>query len=268
MYYIGNSIIKGNEIAPLKDQRFTGVDGELYELFKVEDGKPLFLSDHLARFSASIISNGRKLPDSFDRLSQLIDYLILVNGKKTCNVRLCLSADDLFQGGFVPSDYPTEQMYKEGVRCMVLNAVREQPAAKIYHANMRQTAQRQQAEENVFESILVNESGQVTEGSRSNIFFVKDDVLYTAPDDKVLGGIVRKKLIESCQRNSIKVEFSAIFVEDIEKYNAAFITSTPVCILPISSIIGERCATYDVENSLVRKVMDLMKENIRITKSK
>lgn len=262
MYYIGNSIIKGNEIAPLTDQRFTGVDGELYELFKVEDGKALFLNDHLERFAASIIGRGKTLPEGFDKLPRLIEWLILVNGLTTCNIRLCLSADGLFQGGFVVSDYPTRQMYEEGIRCMVLNATRENPSSKIYHADMRNEARAQQESQDVYESILVNEKQEVTEGSRSNLFFVKGDIIYTASDDKVLGGIIRKKLIDVCLRNNIKVELSTIKVDDLKSYDAAFMTSTPVRVMPISAIVGSGGVTYDVRNALMRRVMDLMEEEV------
>jgi branched-chain amino acid aminotransferase len=266
MFYIGNSIIKGTEIAPLTDQRITGENGEVYELFRVEDGKPLFLDEHLDRFVKSIIDMDRVLPEAFGKLPELIDWLILVNGLRNCNVRLCLSPDGLFQGGFVPSEYPSPKMYTDGVRCIVLQAIRRQPTAKIYHAEMRKEAELQQERHGVYESILINNSRMVTEGSRSNLFFVKGDTLYTAPDDKVLGGIVRKKLIELSERNNIKIEFSTIMVDDLVEYEAAFITSTPARILPISAILGVKNAKYDVQNTVMRRVMDLMEEEVRRSK--
>lgn len=262
MYYIGNSIIKGKEIAPLSDQRFTGIDGELYELFKVENGKPLFLAEHLERFASSIVGSGKELPEGYDKLPQLIDWLILVNAQKTCNVRLCLSSDGLFQGGFVSSEYPTAQMYQEGVKCMIMKAMRKRPGVKMYHADMREEAQEQQRVCGVYESVLVDTANRVTEGSRSNMFFVKDDVIYTAPDDKVLGGIVRKKLIELCQRNNVSVEFVSVKVDELSKYEAAFMTSTPARILPISGIAMGRDVLYDVNNVLMRRVMELMEREV------
>lgn len=160
------------------------------------------------------------------------------------------------------SDYPTRQMYEDGIRCMVLNATRENPSSKIYHADMRSEARAQQESQDVYESILVNERQEVTEGSRSNLFFVKGDIIYTASDDKVLGGIIRKKLIDVCLRNNIKVELSTIKVDDLKSYDAAFMTSTPVRVMPISAIVGSGGVTYDVRNALMRRVMDLMEEEV------
>ena len=105
MFYIGNSIIRNGAIAPLSEQTETGVDGEIYEMFRVENGRPVFLPDHLSRYAASIRSAGRPLPDCFDRLPSLIEWLCICNQLPNNEIRLCLSPDGLFQGGFVTSVY-------------------------------------------------------------------------------------------------------------------------------------------------------------------
>lgn len=260
MYFIGNSIIKNDSIAPLSEQRITGIDNEVYELFRVEEGHPIFLSDHIQRFSNSLKTANRQIPEDFDKLKLLIDWLILCNGIKNSDVRLCLSPDGLFQGGFVPSVYPTKQMYKNGVNCSILNAIREHPTAKIYHAEMRTEAAEQQKCDDVYESILVDVDGLVTEGSRSNIFFVKDEKLFTAPTGKVLGGIMRKKIAEICQKERIEIDYVDIPLTTIEQFEAAFISSTPARILPIKSIAKLQ---YDVNNALIHRLIESMEEEVK-----
>ena len=48
-------------------------------------------------------------------------------------------------------------------------------------------------------------NNEITEGSRSNIFFLKDETLVTAPDNAVLNGITRKHILEICRENSIRL---------------------------------------------------------------
>lgn len=260
MYYIGTSIIRDGEIAPLSSQRPTGNDGEVYEMFRVESGCALFLADHLERFAGSIEAAHQSQPQCFAQLPSLIDWLIVCNAMQNGGMRLCLSADGVFQGGFVPTEIPTAQMYAEGVHCELLSAMREQPNAKIYHAEMRSAAASQQAQHQAFESILVDNDGNITEGSRSNVLFIKNGELYSAPESRILGGIMRKKLLEICQELGVAVHCVDISAESIGDYEAAFISSTPARILPIATI----CDThYSLDNSLLIKLMREMEIRVR-----
>ena len=45
----------------------------------------------------------------------------------------------------------------------------------------------------LYEVLLVDRNGRITEGSRSNVFFVKGNKFYTGPSAMVLVGITRKK---------------------------------------------------------------------------
>lgn len=259
MYFIGTSIIRNSEIVPLSVQRETGADNEVYELFRVERKKPLFLADHLARFTNSLRTAQRELPLEMSKLKELIEWLILCNVIPDSDIRMCLSPDGLFQAGFVHSVYPTKQMYVEGVKCSVLNAIREQPTAKIFHAEMRSEAAEQQHNDNVYESVLVDTEGFVTEGSRSNIFFVSGERLMTAPDERVLSGIMRKKIVEICRAEKIEIEYKNIPLSSINQYDAAFISSTPSRILPIRAIAD---CTYRADNPLVVRLMSAMQKEV------
>lgn len=263
MYYIGNSIILNGEISPLSQQRPTGLDGETYEMLRIDGGRPLFLADHMARFEGSVAAQGCSLPACWHKVPALIDWLILCNGLSNCDVRFCLSADGTFQVGFVTSHYPTPQQYAEGVHCELLSAIREKPTAKIYHASMRQAASVQQDDCSAYESILVNEQKKVTEGSRSNIFFIRGKQLFTAPNEMVLHGIMRKKVLELAQKCQFVVNFAAQKTDEIMHFDAAFLSSTPMRILPIATI-GE--THYDVQNTAIRQLMSALGDEIEAQK--
>lgn len=261
MYYIGTSIILNGEIAPLSSQQPTGNDGEVYEMFRVESGCALFLSDHLERFANSIAAAHQAEPQCFAKLQSLIDWLIVCNAKQNGGMRLCLSADGVFQGGFVPTEFPTQKMYAEGVHCELLSAMREQPNAKIYHAEMRSAAASQQAKHQAFESLLVDSDGNITEGSRSNVLFIKNGELYSAPESRILVGIMRKKLLEICQELGVAVHCIDISAESIGDYDAAFISSTPARILPIATICDKH---YNRDNSLLIRLMQEMDNRVKL----
>lgn len=256
MYYIGNSIIKNGAVESLSEQEPIGIDNEIYELIRVENGKALFIADHLKRLQ-NTMSAAKLNTDIISKLPQLIDWLIICNQQNNCNIRITITPKGIMQAGFVPSQYPTKQMYEDGVKTSILDATRNTPKLKIYHAQMRNNAQEQQKREKTYESLLVDQDGNITEGSRSNVFFIKDDKVFTAPDRMVLGGIVRKIVIEICKTHNIPLIEIPVNVDDIENYDKAFLTSTPARILPINSIADTK---YNKDNELLKRIMTEMEK--------
>jgi branched-chain amino acid aminotransferase len=87
-----------------------------------------------------------------------------------------------------------------------------------------------------YEALLVNEEQLITEGSRTNIFFIRGEVLFTAPEHMILSGITRKHILAICAENEINVELSCARAGDIADYDAVFMTGTSPMLLPFNSI--------------------------------
>ncbi len=254
MQYTGICIIKNGSIEPLDEQEPIGDDNEVYEVLRIFSGKALFLPDHTDRWTNSMKATGREIPKWVGKLPQLIDWLIACNGIKDCDMRITASANGTIQCGFVETDFPSETQYANGVECQLLQAERATPSLKIFHSAMRHDAATQQAKTGAYESLLVNSQGEITEGSRSNVYFVdQQGVIHTAPDGTVLGGIMRKKVLSVCQDLGITIKFECVKASDIKSYVAAFLSSTPMRVLPINKI-GD--TSFDFGNIVVRKVVD------------
>ncbi len=252
MKYTGRYMIKGTSLVGTDQQEPIGLDGETYEVMRIERRTPLFIDDHLARFKNTIGPDRWQKTEACAMLPQLIARLVESNDLSDCELRLCISQTGLLQMGFVESDFPTAAMYAEGVHCELLPAMRENPTVKIYHAPMRAAAHDQQQQTGAYESLLVNTSGQITEGSRSNVFFVRHGELFTAPDDVVLHGVMRKKVIEIAEKLGIIVNFVAVASNEINAFEAAFLSSTPMRILPIRSIDEVK---MKAESELTKRLM-------------
>lgn len=253
MKFLGTSIIQNGGVTSISDQKAMGVEKEVYEVFRVENKKPLFLDDHLQRFSNSLRNAGKELPVSMDKIKSLLDWMMICNPISDANIRLSLLPDGLFQGGFIRSKYPTPQMYAHGVKCLTMNKERTNPSAKVFQAEMRTQVATIQKSEDAYETILINREGLVTEGSRSNIFFIKDNVLITAPSHLILEGIIRKKVIEAADLMQVEIIFEAINVQKISSMEAAFITGTSPRLLPIGRIDNH---AFDVNHPMMRQLMD------------
>ena len=91
-------------------------------------------------------------------------------------------------------------------------AERKDPESKVINHKLRSSIYHKLIHEGGYEALLVNENNLITEGSRSNIFFLKGETLVTAPDNVILNGITRKHILEICRENKIKVEFACVKV--------------------------------------------------------
>ena len=119
--------------------------------------------------------------------------------------------------------------------------------------------------EGAYEALLVNNNNHITEGSRSNIFFLKGNILFTAPDNLILSGITRKYILEICRENGIKVELACIEPEDLPEYNSVFMTGTSPTLLPFNRIDNQY---FNVSVPLIERLrrlyLEKAEESIRL----
>lgn len=244
----------------------------VYEVIRIIGGIPLFLEDHLRRMfdSAHIINHNIALTEKEIRAS--IKEIILKNNIDRSNIKLLSSEVEgmgsVFMIYCVESFYPPIEYYTKGISTILFHYERENPNAKVLVSSFKEDVSNAMMEKNAFEAILVRKDGYIPEGSKSNIFFVKNDQIYTAPKEEILLGITRKHLFEIADKLNVKIIEQSIHVDDIEKLEGAFITGTSVNILPISKI--DNTYINSVNNKIIKELNeaynDLINEYIEKNK--
>ena len=73
----------------------------------------------------------------------------------------------------IPHAYPTSEDYKQGVPTLTYSAMRENPGVKYINTDLRTRTNRLIKQKQVYEVLLVDKEGYITEGSRSNVFFIR-----------------------------------------------------------------------------------------------
>jgi branched-chain amino acid aminotransferase len=237
---------------------------ELYEVIRVIRKVPLFLEEHLNRlYQSARLAGVHHLPGPVALEEKVGSFLR--NGETTeGNVRLSLTVRSEEEApepklSFIPHRYPGEKEYEEGISLRTLMAQRELPNAKIYRPVLRQRTDEIIAEGKYYEVLLVNHEGYITEGSRSNIFFVKGNRLYTPPTQQVLPGITRKVILRLCIENDILISEEPIKLADLDTFDAPFISGTSVKVLPVSHIDDH---PFDTGNRVVRRIAALYDQQI------
>ncbi|QOR33973.1 aminotransferase class IV family protein [Clostridium sp. 'deep sea'] len=209
----------------------------VYEVIRAIDAVPLFFEEHIDRLYKSAEIINIKLCLTKQKIKQLMAKLMSVNNEFNSNIKLLFSEDGAsYFLYFMHTFYPSQEMYKKGIHTVLYDVVRYNPNAKVNDYQLRKHIKEYRLERAAFEALLVNKHKNVTEGSRSNIFFVKDKTLYTAPNRKVLIGITRNKVIEHAKKLNIKVIERDISTRELMSFEGVFMTSTSNDILPITSI--------------------------------
>lgn len=130
---------------------------------------------------------------------------------------------------------------KDAVHVFASRVLRKTPFPQLkiggaYHAGM--IAHFEAAEKGADEAVLLNQYGEVAEGSGENLFLVDREkkTLYTAPvkEGEVLPGITRSSVIKFAKEHGLKVEERPLTIADVARADELFFTGTAAEITAIA----------------------------------
>jgi len=228
----------------------------LYEVIGFYNKKFLYLDDHIKRFLRSASLAGLKIWINEDELAEKITSLPVINNINNGSVNVVFNYSDTntFTAYINASeDSPQPVNFAEGVSTRFYFWERENPNVKIFNRNFREKAGRIIREHHLWEVILVDKNGYITEASRSNVFLIKGELVYTSPVEDILPGITRKHILEICNNLNIKLVEEKIPYTRLGEMDAIFLTGTTSKVLPVKSVNDME---FDTSNHVVRKIMD------------
>ena len=233
-------ILNGNlQPSEMFDNSLVYEGDSVYEVLRMIKGAPIFFPDHMQRLAMSAKLQKKEVLADIPTLRKDIISLTRSDKKRETNLKIVFNYNNgatNYLLYFIEPIYPSEAQYQKGVKGILFFAERKDPESKVINHKLRSSIYHKLIVESGYEAILVNENNLITEGSRSNIFFLKGETLVTAPDNVILNGITRKQILEICAENKIKVEFACVNVDELKQYEAVFMTGTSPMVLPFCCI--------------------------------
>jgi len=211
----------------------------IYEVIRIIDGIPVFFSDHYMRFEESVRLNKKKVITGRNKLLGQIKLLVKTEGIEKGNIKVVFNYSKRGKRSlvyFIEAHYPSTDQYSKGVSGILYHGERKNPVAKIFNYNLRSSIYNTLISKRAYEALLVNRNDCITEGSRSNIFFIKDNELITAGDEFVLQGITRKYIIEIASRLNIRLVYKCLRQSELKNVDMVFLSGTSPNILPFNMI--------------------------------
>lgn len=141
-------------------------------------------------------------------------------------------------------DYP-EEYINNGIAVRYCETIlSENPAlAGIKHLNrLEQVLARNEWNTDEFqEGLMLNANGNVIEGTMSNIFAVKDNMLFTPELSKCgVSGVMRKTVVKQAKKLGYSVYEKTFTKSELEDADELFITNSIIGIWPVKTIAKTR----------------------------
>jgi D-alanine transaminase len=140
-----------------------------------------------------------------------------------------------YSWGFVPDSLAKET----GIKVMMKEDIRWSRCDIKSVALLANTISFQEAHENGLRECIFVRNGLITEGSRSNIFFVIDGTLFTHPESNhILSGVTRRNVLRIAEESGIRIREEAVQENRIRMVQEAFITNTSAEVTPVTELGG------------------------------
>lgn len=199
----------------------------------------LHLGDHLARLENTAALTGHKLLVS---VKEIREGLKLAMRKfpenKDSRIRITVPLEQLSTNFFISFEYlkplPLSD-YQNGVKVITCNLQRENPKAKLTNFLEKTAEIKKNMGSNINDAIMIGSDNRIKEGISSNFFAVMNSEIWTEDKD-VLSGITRSIVLNEARQARIPVHLEGIRLDQINKIDEAFITSSSRGVLPVRQI--------------------------------
>ncbi|AFB22220.1 branched-chain amino acid transaminase [Rickettsia rickettsii] len=248
--------------------------GSVFEGERAYNGKVFKLKEHTARLIKSAEALGLKVPYNVDEIIKAHERVIKQNNIKDAYIRPLIWCGDeslnitnqYLSTNLLIAGIPSmPRSFEKGINLHVSRWRKAMPDSTPVQSksaaqyNMAITSKKEAKALGYEDALLLDYEGYIAECTTTNIFFVKDKILYTPIADRFLNGITRQTIIEIAKDLGLEVKEERLKLEQIEDFTGCFVTGTAIEVQNIDSIdLGNKKIIFDDH-----KIADCLKEEYR-----
>lgn len=246
-----------DELLPLSQARVSVEDrGLLYgdgffETLRVEDGRPLFLDEHLARLRASALAFRIRVPPNIpwkEKLDTLLSANGLLRGLAAIKILLTrgevngLGLPDSLSPTLVirarPYQPPSPEEYRAGWPVVIFPEKRttfiggHKSLNYLFYLAARQYARDQGARE----AVILEADGTVSEGAATSLILARNDRLLTPAAPSALPGVTLAVLGRALKRQGKNLERVPLPLSLVQEADGLWLANSLMEIMPVSSV--------------------------------
>jgi len=227
----------------------------VFEGQRAYNGRIFRLSDHSQRLIESARILGFELPWTRDQIDAACNETMQANGYTDCYMRpiawrgseqMGVSAQRamprLAISCWAWGAYFGEDVLARGLRLNIARYRRPAPytaptASKAAGLYMICTISKHEAENAGYnDALMLDWRGQVAEATGANLFLVRNGEVHTPTPDCFLNGLTRQTVMDLARQRGFPVIERAIWPEELETFEEAFLTGSAAEVTPIAEI--------------------------------
>ncbi len=236
----------------------------LFETLRLYNGNPFLLDRHLQRLHLSAEELCFPVIPDAETLKKEMTAYISTNSLQNQAIRLSITYGNpsahkvnlFFTHRAIPY---RDNDYQEGISVAYAEYTKNEDSPIVRHKTFNQLENllplRMMKHPGIKEVIFRNTAGYLCEGSKSNLFWVRDGVLYTpAPECGILPGITRAKVLELAAELSIPVKEGNFMPRLLPDCDECFCTNSLMVLMPVTSLNGKPIGSAggEITNSLAK----------------
>lgn len=225
----------------------------LFETFRVYNGHPFLLDDHLERLNRGLKDLNIDASYKREQVLEALDRLLEKNGYKNAYIRMNVSAGTgeiglqtkpyIHPNTIIFSKPLPQRGLKQEKQAALLNIPRNTPEGterlKSHHFLNNILAKREVGNDPGTEGLFLTKEGFLAEGVTSNLFWIKGDSICTPSiETGILNGITRQFVARLAETLGMNIQEGLYRAEDLLKADEAFVTNSIQEIVPISAFNG------------------------------
>jgi len=244
-----------------------------FETIRIYQGHPFLLDDHLERLNESLKHLNIDCSITIDFALRVIQNLLQLNDLQDAYLRINVSAGEADLGLTVrPYEEPTIIFFMKDINipenqtkeALFLNLRRNLPEGlyriKSHHFLNNMLGKREIGANPRVEGIFLTKDGFIAEGIVSNVFWVKDQIVFTpAVETGILNGITRQFIIKVLKSLGVTYYEGWYKPNELLMSEEVFITNSLQEIVPITKM-GER-TFLGLSGQITQKLKSIYVEN-------
>lgn len=254
--YFNGDVVAADDVRICAADRGLLVGEGAFETLRSYGGRVFRLRAHLSRLFSAVRWLDLELPESPNRLAEVVGEVLQHNALADARIRITITAGPgpgadwvevaarqptrLVEAG--PVNAPSAEAYRQGVPAMthtLAHGVGLVSGRKTTSYVGYVMARRASTRAGAAEAILVGPGQEVLEGAMSNVFVVRDGGIYTPPlSDGPLAGITRQVVLEQLAELGLQGGELHLHVSDLQTADEVFLTSSVAEVLPVISLDG------------------------------
>lgn len=279
-YFNGNYVPERDVVVPFRDRSWTRGDG-VFDMTRSFNGRSFKMKEHVERLYRSLkylrIDPGLAPKEMIDISEEVLNrnrHLLGQGDDYWIGQRISRGVDAVGDEGWEHTGpnvvvecqpLPLKKratLYRDGMRVIVPATRRVAPSMLSPRAKMHQylnltiADMEAKAVDPEAWSVLLDENGNLAEGTGSNIFLVRNGEIATPHERYVLPGVSRATALDLARELGISAREADLDLYDASTADEIFITSTSLCICPVSQFNGQKVGDGKVPGPVTKRLID------------